>query len=92
MTNTTQTAPTAALVRRIIQGEIDRRFSLNGQRIERQSTTVIEVTDGAGSRVTVRGQTNFTEGPWAVYEGQYGTWQATVSPTLRVRPTHPITR
>lgn len=86
----TDAQATGVLVRRIIQDQIRLHFHLTGRPIERQSTTVLPVPDGHGSTVTVRGQTNFTESPWAIYEGQYGMWQALVSDRLRVRPAHEL--
>jgi hypothetical protein len=72
------------LVRGIIQQRIDLEFSLQDRTIQRQTTTVIEVPDSAGSRVTVRGATAISPDHWAIYEGQYGTWQALVSNSMRV--------
>ena len=80
----------AKTVQAIIQQQVNLHFRLNDERIARQSTTVLAVSDGSGSTVTVRGGTNLSPEPWAIYEGQYGRWQALITPSLRVKPAHPI--
>lgn len=76
-----QTATARTTVQSIFRQQISLAFGLDGQRIPRQSTTVVQVSNGT---VTIRGETNLTGTAWAVYEGLLGKWQATVSPRLRV--------
>lgn len=67
-----------------MQQQISIAFALAERAIVRQSSRTLVIQDGAGSTITVRGATALEPHPWATYDGQYGRWQARISPTLRV--------
>jgi hypothetical protein len=75
-----------ATVQSIFIQQISLHFEGGARFIPRQSTTIIEVPNGT---LTVRGQTNFTQGPWVTYSGYLGDWQSPIS-NGRVRTPYPI--
>lgn len=78
--------------KRLIQGIMQDQMRLywldKGQDIPHHSTTVMPV---AGGEVTIRGKTSFTDGPWIIYDGQYGRWQAFFKGPI-VRTPHRVIR
>jgi hypothetical protein len=66
-------------VRSIMQQQISYAFMLQeATSIPRQTRTVIENVGGSGATIVIRGQTNFTRGPWVTYSGYLGEWDAVI--------------
>ena len=79
MTTTMSEAQIKRTVRAIMQQQISLTFMLvEPTPIPRQSRTVIENVGGSGATIVIRGQTNFTKGPWVTYSGYLGEWDAVV--------------
>lgn len=77
---------TKSTVRSIFVQQISLNFEGGARFIPRQSSTTIEVPNGT---LTVRGQTNFTLGPWVTYQGYLGDWQSPIT-NGRVGAPYPI--
>lgn len=73
-------------VQSIFIQQIATHFEGGARFIPRQSTTTIEVPNGT---LTVRGQTNLTQGPWVTYSGYLGDYQSLIT-NGRVRTPYPI--
>jgi hypothetical protein len=83
----TQRADTkpSTLIKEIIRQACEYHYVAHGHYLQHQETYTYPV--GGGGIVTLRGTTNFERSPWAVYDGIYGHWQATLGYADSVRGT-----
>lgn len=78
-------AQTEATIKRTVQGIMQDQvslLSLSMPAIPRQFNGPCPVANGL---VVIRGETNFVDHPWVIYDGQFGRWQAPVKGNWLVR-------